>query len=138
MDPYGAWVSIKTGYAQRGGELIAVTEDSVFAADTLLRAVASSDILSARLALYDIGDQMGVAVSLGTLSTISNGVFLIFTAPMWLIGGSIAAVNRSYDPIIDYPDKPLKEFAPFARYPQGLPPGLDRGMIRMKGRSGKL
>jgi hypothetical protein len=50
---------------------------------------------------------------------------------MWIIGGSIAATSRSFDPVVDYPSKPLIDFAPFARYPQGLPPGLDRGAIQM-------
>jgi hypothetical protein len=72
--------------------------------------------------------------------TLNRGRFTVGfdSMPMWLKGGPIVASNRSYEPIIDYPEKPLKEFAPFARFPQGLPPGLDRGMIRMKVRPGKL
>jgi hypothetical protein len=110
--------------------LIAVTKDTVFAADSALRAVAWRDIASARLETYD-ASSLGAYAFFGTLSTVSNGWFLAFTMPMWIIGGSIAAVSRSYDPIIDYPGKPLTDFASFARYPQGLPPGLDRGAIQM-------
>lgn len=128
----GGWVEIKSRQAQIWGELIAVAQDTVFVADTSLRAIASTHIVSARLVTYHAEGLMGLGVFLGTLSTISNGAFLIFTAPMWLIGGSIAAGSRSYDPIIDYPDKPLKDFVPFARYPQGLPLHLDRDAIRMK------
>lgn len=117
------------------GELIAVTKDTLFLADTVLQAIASTDILTARLVTYDASELMGLGVLLvlGTVSTISNGYFLVYTAPMWLIGGSMAVIIRSYDPIIDYPNKPLKQFLPFARYPQGLPHDLDRTKIRMMG-----
>lgn len=135
-DPFGGWIDVWSREGRVTGELIAVTEDTMFAAGPGLHAVALNDILSARLVIYD-ASSLGGFVLLGTLSTFSNGWFLILTAPLWLIGGSIAASRRSYDPIIDYPDKPLKQFAPFARYPQGLPSGLDRGRIRMKVTSAK-
>ena len=128
---YGGWVDIKARESHIAGELIAISTDTVFVADREFHAVCSKDILSARLVTYD-ASSMAVYVILGTLLTISNGGFLIITAPMWLIGGSIAAASRSYDPIIDYPEKSLANFKPFARYPQGLPPDLDRGMIMMK------
>jgi hypothetical protein len=130
-DVRGGWISIKSLRGRAAGELIAVSKDTVFVADSLLRAVASGDIASARLVTYDASN-MGDYVFLGTLATVSNGWFLFVTAPMWIIGGSIAATSRSFDPVIDYPSKPLMDFAPFARYPQGLPPGLDRGAIQMK------
>ncbi len=130
-DVRGGWIDIKSLQGHITGELIAATKDTVFVADSVLHAVVSGDIASARLVTYDVSS-MGGYVFLGTLSTISNGWFLAATAPMWIIGGSIAAVSRSFDPIIDYPSKPLTDFAPFARFPQGLPPGLDRGAIQMK------
>ena len=137
MDVYGAWCTIETKDGRLGGELIAASNESVFVADTKFHAVAVSDIRSARLAVYDVGGQTDAALVLGPLSTLSNGLLLALTMPMWLIGGPIVASSRSYDPIIDYPDRPLKEFVAFARFPQGLPAGLDRGTIRMKARSGK-
>jgi hypothetical protein len=77
---------------------------------------------------------MGGLVLLGTLSTISNGAFLLFTAPMWIIGGSIATGARSFEPIVDYPKRDWGHLAPFARYPQGMPRGIDRKQIKMKPR----
>ena len=130
-DVRGGWIGIKSLQGRIAGELIAVNSDTMFVADSLLHAVASRDIASARLVTYDASN-MGDYVFLGTLSTVSNGWFLFVTAPMWIIGGSIASVSRSFDPVIDYPSKPLTDFAPFARYPQGLPPDLDRGAIQMK------
>ena len=61
---------------------------------------------------------------LGTLSTISNGGFLIFTAPMWLIGGSLAVGGESRAPERQSPPLTCVELAPFARFPQGLPEGI--------------
>lgn len=135
-DVRGGWIDMKSLHGRIAGELIAVTKDTVFAADSVLHAVASRDIASARLVTYD-ASILGDYVFLGTLSTASNGWFLIATAPMWIVGGTIAAVSRSFDPVIDYPSKALTEFAPFARYPQGMPAGLDRGAIQMKLGSGQ-
>ena len=129
---YGGWVEIRTREARFSGELVAITGDTVFVAGTSLHAVCSTDILSARLVTYDAKD-LGGYVLLGTVSTISNGWFLVLTAPMWLIGGSIAASCRTYEPIMDFPAEPLMHFVPYARYPQGLPPDIDRAAIRMKG-----
>jgi len=131
LDAYGGWIDVRCRNSRIAGELIAISEDTVFVADSTLHAVVSTDILSARLAIYH-ASSMGGYVFLGVLSTLSNGGFLIFTAPMWLIGGSTAASSRSHDPIIDYPDKTLDEFTRFARYPQGLPSSLDRGAVRIK------
>jgi hypothetical protein len=61
---------------------------------------------------------------LGTLSTISNGGFLIFTAPMWLIGGSLAVGGESRAPERKSPPLTWVELAPFARFPQGIPDGI--------------
>ena len=130
-DVRGGWINIKSQRGAISGELIAVTKDTVFAADSVFHAIALKDVLSARLVTYDAQD-LGVYVFLGTVSTLSHGLFLVLTAPMWIIGGSFAAASRSYDPIIDYPDKSPQDFKPFARYPEGLPPDLDRRLIRMK------
>ena len=52
-DVRGGWISIKSLRGRAAGELIAVSKDTVFVADSLLRAVASGDIASARLVTYD-------------------------------------------------------------------------------------
>ena len=133
-DTYGAWLTIETVANTRlAGELIAVSKDSIFIAGETLSVFAKNNIKSARLVTYESNaGTMGTLVFLGTLSTLSNGRFFLFTAPLWIVGGSIASSNRSYEPIIDYPGQKWNKFVPFARYPQGLPPGLDRSGIRMK------
>ncbi len=131
-DVYGAWISVNGDSARIAGELIAISDDTVFVADSTLHAIAEGEIRSARLVVFQPGGSIGAGVFFGTLSTISNGWYLVFTAPMWLIGGTIAASSRSFDPIIDYPQRSMEKLVPFARYPQGLPPELNRDRIRMK------
>jgi len=135
-DTFGGWLNLETKTKRKlAGELIAISNDSIFVVTETFDAVALTEIESARLVAYksNIEDMSGL-VAAGTLSTVTNGLLLVGTAPMWILGGSIATGIRSHEPIIDYPRKELSRFAPFARYPQGLPPGIDRGQIEMKPR----
>lgn len=135
-DPYGSWIevvnitpdSIKAETIR--GELIAIDKDTLYLLDTPLsniQMLPAAKIKSARLVRY-YANEAGVAVltALGALTTISNGMFLIFTMPTWLIGGSIASTARSFDPVMDYPDVGLQEFIPYARFPQGFPKGVNK------------
>ena len=97
-----------------------------------MHALGTNQILKARLAYYDPGTEITTGAFLGPFVTLSNGWFLIFTAPMWILGGPIAASSRAFDPIVDYPKKPLADFAKYARFPQGIPPDLDRASVKMK------
>ncbi len=131
LDPYGAWIEVETDSGRIDGEFIAVSSDSVFVADTVLHVVGRTAISSARVFLYNSND-VSAGLILGPLLTISNGVLLIFTAPMWLIGGSIAAVSRSHDPLFDYPKDSFEQMSRYARFPRGLPEGIDRSRVVMK------
>ena len=130
-DPYGAWIDITTKTGRVSGEFIAVAGDSVFVADTNLKAIDRAGIVSARVVLYNSFDVAGGLFG-GPLLTLSNGLLLVITFPMWIIGGTIATVSRSYDPIYDYPSKPFEELQKYARFPRGLPPGIDRDAVKMK------
>jgi hypothetical protein len=131
---HGAWVVLQTEAPhapQLRGELIAVSRDSLFMADTTFHAVAKANIRHARLLTYDAkAGLMAGQVMFGTVLTVLNGWALIFTAPMWMIGGSIATGIRSFEPILDYPGCGWDRLASFARFPQGLPVMLDRSRIR--------
>lgn len=137
-DVYGGWIEIKyfvdsEKSSEIYGELIAIDQDSIFIVNDAFHAFELSKIKSARLMSYNSNfGMMGNLTALGIVSTFSNGLFFIFTMPMWLIGGPIAATTRSFQPIIDYPGKEFNQFIPFARYPQGLPEGIDRYKIKMK------
>lgn len=108
------------------GELLAASEDTLYVATAGGGvAVARSSIVDGRVFGYDAGvGSITGAVLLGTVSTISNGYFLILTAPMWLIGGSIAAGSQSRQPVRDA-SAPPGVLQPWARFPAGLPTGFD-------------
>ena len=84
--------------------------------------------------------QRGSAVwmGIGALSTISHGLLLIVTFPVWLVGGTVALVAGSHQGVTTLSDRPergasLKEVATrqaellrsYSRWPQGLPPGRE-------------
>jgi hypothetical protein len=159
-DVYGGWIEVKTNKGNINGELIAIQEKRVFVADLrTLHEIDLEDILSARLVTYNpesskvffhtaggIVCTVGLAGLIPTmiLSTgkVSFEVFLwllvspivaaIWTTPIWVTVGTGAAIYQSNLPIIDYPKKPLDAFIPFARFPQGIPPDVDKNSIRMK------
>ena len=68
----------------------------------------------------------------GTLSTASHGVALLLSAPAWIIGGSVATTKVSHAPLITYPSRPWSDLARYARFPQGLPIGLDPATLQRK------
>jgi hypothetical protein len=114
------------------GELIAIDRDTihVYAAGRLMslpRASARSVTLTAFRINYE---SIAAWAALGTLSTASHGVGLILTAPIWMLAGTAAASNASVAPRIRSTDPDV--LRRFARFPQGIPPGLDRTTLRAK------
>lgn len=136
---YGSWIWLtlkKTSPAQEavsfGGELIAVSADSVYVAAPAFRALPRRSIAKARLAAYDASpEEAGFATFIGSTLTLSNGVYLLFTWPMWILGGTAATIAHSFAPVIDYPSDTFEEMSAFARFPGGLPPDLERSTIVM-------
>jgi len=131
---YGGWIQVemkptapKVPAAVWGGELIAVSADSGWIlTDNGVTAVAVRDVSRATLVGWD-PDFSGFLLwsLLGTVSTISNGAFLVATAPMWIIGGSLATASQSRSSTIKTERAQWSDFRLYARFPQGLPPGLD-------------
>ena len=135
-EAYGGWVDVRfrtgDGLDRVAGELIAVTEDTLWVKDATGGAVIPTrEVVDGQLTSYD--SRYGRAATwtvLGVLSTASNGYFLIFTGPMWLIGGSFAASSQSRVPIDDIPPSEWADLAAFARFPQGMPPGVELQALR--------
>lgn len=131
-DPYGAWIVVKRlgGGGDVSGEFLAVERDSLFvlSANSAVRAIPLDGVLRAQIAFYDArsGD-LALWTALGSLSTISNGAFLIFTFPIWIIGGSVATAGQSSAPLrrVD-PTHTWDAVRMYARFPGGLPPNLPR------------
>lgn len=127
---YGGWIELtyqeSEGKRHTDGELIAVSADSVWVLnESGGRVVPTSAVQGGKLTAYSA--QTGTLTTwtvVGTLATISNGAFLIFTAPMWIVGGSLTAGSESRSPERMHPPLAWVELAPFARFPQGMPEGV--------------
>ena len=136
---YGGWIELTYDQAERrtDGELIAVSAESVWVlSGSQALVIPTAAVKSGKLTAY--AAQKGGLTAwtvLGTISTISNGGFLIFTAPMWMIGGSLAVGGESRAPERKHPRLTWVELAPFARFPQGLPEGLELTTLQPKGES---
>jgi len=135
----GGWIVAKVGLSGSSrevcGELIAIQHDSVFVlAKAGLEAIPAEHIRAARIARFNSHwGELGAWWVLGTLSTASHGFVRILSAPVWILGGTLSAMAASYAPIVRYPDRSWSELSIFARFPPGLPPGLDRSALRLRG-----
>jgi hypothetical protein len=69
--------------------------------------------------------QLAAWTGLGTFSTLSHGIFALISVPMWLFAGVTAAEYERHASLHHYPDVPLTDFRPFARFPQGRPAGVE-------------
>ena len=143
IEPYGAWVEVGLGSAERertvSGELLAVHPDSlfVFVAGNL-EAYSITEIRQARVAWYESGASMlMIWTAAGSLASLSHGAFGVITLPLWILGGSLASASQSRSPFVDYdPAKSrLESLSPYARFPQGIPPDIDRSHLRGKRRT---
>jgi hypothetical protein len=133
--PRGGWIVIDRAVADStaprlpliDGELLAVSPDSGWVlTDQGVEAVAAADVAQATLVGWDPQtEKLGLWTAIGAVSTISNGVILVFTAPMWVIGGSLATASHSRRPVLTTDDDQWLDLRLYARFPQGLPPGLD-------------
>jgi len=135
-EAYGGWVELLvTGGARVDGELIAVTADSVWVLGTASVVVPVANVRQGKLTTTnaEVGNVAG-ATGLGVVSTISNGILLVFTMPLWIIVGTAAGSSQSYAPERRVPPLHWAELNGFARFPQGLPDGVSLASLRAKPR----
>ena len=129
-DEHGGWIEMECttnfGKAEMHGELLAVDNERVYVLlGDAMRSIPIDSVREARLTWYDShGGAVAGLAALGALSTVSNGVYLVITAPLWMIGGTIAAHSQFHAPVVKTPKKAWDEVRPFARFPQGLPPSF--------------
>ena len=139
---WGGWirmtVRVDSVDAIVGGELIAAHDDTVFvmAPGDSLRAIPHVSIRKAELVEYDPKPGTVSAYAfLGVLSTVSHGVVLVLSAPAWILTGSVlthVVVNEATTKSMV-----TKSLRPHARFPQGIPPSLDRATLLPKPYTGK-
>jgi hypothetical protein len=119
---HGGWIRVE-GTVRTEGELIAVDQ-------TAFHVLTRSGFQSVprasveKITLTGYGNRartLALWSVLGGVSTLSHGINLLFTAPMWTVGGIVASLTEKHASIWHDADVAFR----FARFPQGLPPGFD-------------
>jgi hypothetical protein len=135
---YGGWIELTyhKGQERQGtdGELIAVTAESVWVLNENQGfVIPTASVKKGKLTAYAAEKgRMATWTGLGTVATLSNGAVLILTAPMWIIGGSLATGAESRAPERQNPPLSWMALAPFARFPQGMPDGIELTALKAK------
>lgn len=115
------------------GELLAASPDAiVVAGEAGVATLAPQDVREVRVDLRESHrDRLAILTTVGSISTISHGFFLVFTLPAWLAAGIPATVHegRSSAASGGPTDPRLREFA---RFPQGLPAGWERTVLSIR------
>jgi hypothetical protein len=125
---YGGWIVMTTRQGARiEGELISV--EGVFVrvlhyGRLPLLAVQTTEIASAELFKYE-SEGFGAWGALGSVSALSHGFFLVLSIPVWLISTGVVSSIESRSVILHYPEDSWAELAKWARFPQGMPEGID-------------
>lgn len=113
------------------GELIAVGRDTLWLMQSAALAIPVAQVVRAEVTGFDSRPgQVVAAAALGLASTVSNGYFLVFSAPAWLITGAVASSSQARLSRVEARVPNLAPLAHYARFPQGLPPGLDVTTLR--------
>jgi hypothetical protein len=127
----GSWVVVTpVAGAFIAGELIAAHADTIFLwsgdalVSTPMRAVRRVELSRYRANTAAIA----TGTLLGVLSTVSHGFWLILTAPIWALTGTITAVSDTRNATLETTNPGT--LAPWARFPAGLPSSVDRRQLR--------
>jgi hypothetical protein len=132
--PRGSWIVIEIDDGRRAyGELLAIDASARIAYLEMLGTIARVPL--ARIRGIELTFHRGEAGKIGawgaagTVSTLSHGLVLFLSAPIWLITTGVAAAVESSGGTIRATRDSLtpEEFAglrKYARFPQGLPAGF--------------
>ena len=135
FDVRGAWVRAEVaGLGVLQGELLALDADSLWVltqADSLA-AVARPRVGAVRVEAYTTkGIETAGWPLVGALSAVTHGYLLVFTAPFaWGIAGiETARVHSGQGVVRTELQEEIDGLGRYARFPQGLPAGLDRSRL---------
>lgn len=134
---YGSWVvveHISGGQTMTtSGELIAVSPDFVLILNKSgVSEIPAAAVRQTKLEIFKEKKIIGLWAFLGTLSTVSHGWGLVLSAPVWLISGIGGAIGESLSGIVEIKGPPSEECRKYARFPQGLPAGIDLRSLKVK------
>lgn len=127
----GHEVSVEAGGETVEGELLGLDATNLYVlADRRTVSVPRWTVSTVRIRLYDSASTAaGIWTTLGTVSTISHGYFLVFSAPIWLATGIPTTVVTANRARLRVGSDQLDPLSQFARFPQGLPLGWPGRMI---------
>lgn len=140
-DTYGGWImaEYKTGIdsrAKASGELITCDNGNLYILTNMgVVIIPDADVVSASFFMYrNYGGELMVWTLGGTLSTLSHGYSFLISAPLWFIAGTITAANESRNGVLVLQGRPFSytEIRKYARFPQGLPEGIELSELKFK------
>lgn len=132
-ETYGGWITLVTApdslapeenWMQYSGEFISMDEENIYLLYDSLYLIPKKKIYSSVIEIDEKNSTtFGFWTAGGIASTVTNGVFLIITAPLWLLAGIPTTVGESvrdrYE--AEYPDDGYWEsIMKFSRFPQGI------------------
>jgi hypothetical protein len=134
----GGWVELSAtspgGSAPLKGELIATDSMRLWIESPTAGRVwvpRESILGRGQVTLYDWDNRaMAGVTALGVLSTVANGWFFILTTPTWIISSSIAGSAETRRARARVSASSLASLAAYARFPQGMPAGMQAGYTR--------
>jgi len=136
-DAFGAWMIVKyasnTGEKTAEGEFIAVEKNKVY----LLTEMGPEEIPTPKVlhVIYATYKEKRISPAwtiLGLLSTASHGAWAVISAPIWLITGIIHSSAESTSGITESDSIAWEEIRKYARFPQGIPQGMDLRLLKHK------
>ncbi len=146
-ESFGGWMTLivrpdsliaQDTYLQYDGEFISSDENNVYLLADSLFIIPKENISTG---ILEIDEKNSVEYGLwtfgGFIATISNGVYLIFTAPFWLITGIPATIGESNRDRYEYDEENTdslywENIQKFARFPQGLPDNVELKNLKPK------
>lgn len=136
-DTYGAWLAVEYtsvgGVSVAEGEFIALDSASVYILnESGMGIIPIIKIQKATLAAYRESGMIGIWALLGTISSASHGYFAGISLPIWLVAGISNASAESSSGIVKSSFINGAEFTKYARFPQGLPEGIDLDTLQPK------
>ncbi len=136
-DAYGAWLVVEyvsgEGNVIAEGEFIAKDLYTIYILnETGMEKIPTTKITQVKLAIYEEQGLIRIWAILGALSSASHGYYSAVSFPIWLAVGISNAAAASSSGIVKSSFINGTEFTKYARFPQGLPEGIDLSKLKPK------
>lgn len=142
-DPYGSWVNVEYRDANNilavfGGELLSIERDTIFLLDlsSNLHTFPIAKVTNAYALLHRpvANDKQLSWAAGGLLFSITNGPFIIFTGPAWIVAGTTALIKGDVmtENYRNLDEHEWEDLAKFGRFPKGIPPSVNPNELEAK------